>query len=229
MAPSCLLVHASRLLQYLKENNVYTKAATCYYMMRMVRILCILVVATLPLCKVWGQTTFARNFIAEAKDGKTYLRWTISQGNTCDGISILRSGDQITYTQIGEISGVCGSTDSAQTYLYTDDSPELNKTNFYKLQFGLTGITAEQSVYIFSKGGYNLYPNPAHNQSRLFFSNNGKNVTLLLYNLSGQLVQNVQTTDNYFVINTSYLASGLYLFAVQTSEHVLTGKLVVVH
>lgn len=177
----------------------------------------------------WGQSTFARNFIAEAKDGKTYLRWTISQGNTCDGITILRSEDQINYTQIGEISGVCGSTDSAQTYLFTDNSPVLNKTNFYKLQFGLAGITATQSVYLFSAGGYNLYPNPANQQSRLFFANNGKKVPMVLYNLSGQAVQSIETTDNFFTINTSYLAAGMYFFVVHLPQSSIKGKLLVVH
>lgn len=176
-----------------------------------------------------GQSTFAQNFIAEAKDGKTYLRWTLSQGNTCDGITILRSEDQMNYTQIGEISGVCGSTDSAQTYLFTDDNPVLNKTNFYKLQFGLTGITATQSVYLFSTGGYNLYPNPANQQCRLFFSNNGKKATMLLYNLSGQVVQSIETTDNFFTINTSYLAASMYFFVVHLPLSTIKGKLLVVH
>jgi hypothetical protein len=179
--------------------------------------------------RAMGQSTFARNFIAEVKDGKAYLRWTISQGNTCDGITILRSEDQISYTQIGEISGVCGSTDSAQTYLFTDENPVLNKTNFYKLQFGLTGITATQSVYLFSAGGYSLYPNPANQQSRLFFSNNGKKVSLLLYNLSGQAVQSIETTDNFFTINTSNLAASRYLYVVHLPQSTIKGKLLVVH
>lgn len=176
-----------------------------------------------------AQSTFARNFIAEAKDGKTYLRWTISQGNTCDGITILRSEDQISYTQIGEISGVCGSTDSAQTYLFTDEKPVLNKTNFYKLQFGLTGITATQFVYVFSEGGYNLYPNPANLQSRLFFTNNGKKISMQLYNLSGQVVQSLETTDNFFTINTSNLAASMYFFVVLLPQSTIKGKLLVVH
>lgn len=176
-----------------------------------------------------AQSTFARNFIAEAKDGKAYLRWTISQGNTCDGITILRSEDQISYTPIGEISGVCGSTDSAQTYLFTDETPVLNKTNFYKLHFGLTGITATQSVYLFSAGGYSLYPNPTNDQCRLFFSNNGKKVSLLLYNLSGQAVQSIETTDNFFTIYTSYLAASMYFFVVHLPQSTIKGKLLVVH
>ena len=122
----------------------------------------------------------------------------------------MRSEDQAVYTQIGEISGVCGSTDSAQTYLFTDNNPVLNKTNFYKLQFGLTGITAIQSVYLFSASGYSLYPNPANQQCRLFFANNGKKVPMLLYNIAGQAVQSIETTDNFFTINTSYLAAGMY-------------------
>lgn len=176
-----------------------------------------------------AQSTFSRNFIAEAKEGKAYLRWTISQGNTCDGITILRSEDQVSYTPIGEINGVCGSTDSAQTYLFTDETPVLNTTNFYKLQFGLTGITATQSVYVFSAGGYNLYPNPANQQSRLFFPNNGKKVSMLLYNLSGQVVQSIETTDNFFTINTSNLAASIYFFVVHLSQSTIKGKLLVVH
>lgn len=180
--------------------------------------------------RAWAQTGFVENFIVEAKQNKAYLRWTMSMGRTCNGIEISRSADAVNYTPIGEIFGVCGSTDSAQAFVYTDDNPEKNKTNFYKLTFGTTGLTAVQSTFVLGDGDYVLYPNPANSTSLLQFDNKSAfTATMSLYSIDGRLVSSMNTKSDKFEINTAFMPMGIYLFVLTTKDNVRKGKLLVVH
>ncbi|PKP02754.1 MAG: hypothetical protein CVU14_02995 [Bacteroidetes bacterium HGW-Bacteroidetes-9] len=58
------------------------------------------------------ETTVLNNFTVIKNNGKIYLRWVITSGSTCDGTKIYRSDGQINFTQIGDISGICGSSSS---------------------------------------------------------------------------------------------------------------------
>jgi len=69
------------------------------------------------------------------------LQWTIKKGSSCIGIGIFRSTDAINFEVIGEIKGVCGSTEFAQAYHFIDENPIKNKTNYYVLEMGFSGKT----------------------------------------------------------------------------------------
>ena len=50
-------------------------------------------------------------FSAVQVETKVQLNFTIKAGNTCNGIEIFRSPDSVNFSLIGDIQGVCGSTD----------------------------------------------------------------------------------------------------------------------
>lgn len=71
-----------------------------------------------------GQDPTLNYFNANSTSNSVLLTWEIKGGNTCNGIAIFRSTDGINFQQIGQVDGLCGSTDFAVAYSYTDLSPE---------------------------------------------------------------------------------------------------------
>jgi hypothetical protein len=184
----------------------------------------------LPSSGALAQADFAEHFIAAANKNKVYLQWTILSGNTCNGMLIFRSADNIHFNQIDEIFGVCGSEDSAQTFQYTDEQPEINKTNFYKIQFGFSGNTISQSVFVLAQGGVTLLPNPASSSAQLYFDNSqGQLTTFALYDISGRMLQSMETKNNQVEIDLQGIPAGLYGYLLTLPSLIYKGTLSVVH
>lgn len=184
----------------------------------------------IPGGRLCAQISIVSNYNAESSNSKVYLRWTIQAGYTCNGIVITRSTDQITYSKVGEIFGVCGSEDSAQTYTFTDDNPIASKTNFYKLELGFLGQTAERSVFVWSGDGFLLYPNPAGSTTRLQYDNAASSTAdLYLYDMQGRLVATQSNKQSVMQVDVSMLPCGLYLFQLLVGGTAHHGKLCVVH
>lgn len=189
---------------------------------------CILLLA--GLSPAAAQSGIVKSYFAEAKNDKVYLRWIMAAGNTCNGIEISRSTDGANYTLIGNIYGVCGSEDTAQTFEFTDENPLKNKTNFYRLTFGSLGATETRSVFVISETDYILYPNPASTKALLLFENKAAHTaTLVVYNIVGRPVHKSITKADITEIDVSYLPAGIYPFVLSMQGKVLTGKLCVVH
>jgi hypothetical protein len=81
------------------------------------------------------------SFKAEKNSNRVILNWSIKQGNTCVGINILRAADTLNFVEIGNIQGICGSTEFEQRFTFVDDKPLPNQTNYYKLELGFSGRT----------------------------------------------------------------------------------------
>ena len=76
------------------------------------------------------------NFTVFENNENVYLNWTIISGSTCNGIQIYRSTDNLSFTQIGSIARICGSSSQPRNYAFTDNNPEKNKFNCYRLELG---------------------------------------------------------------------------------------------
>lgn len=115
------------------------------------------------------ETTILDNFTAIKNDGKIYLRWVITSGRTCDGTRIYRSGEQIHFTQIGDISGICGSSTSPVPYDFIDENPLKNQRNYYRLESGNNGFSEIVSLESigFENKGYQVRPNPVITQAQI--------------------------------------------------------------
>lgn len=173
-------------------------------------------------------------FYISDSEGDVYLNWSIIAGSTCNGIQIYRSTDSISFSQIGEIAGVCGSVGFEQPYDFTDNNPVKNKVNYYRLELGNQGFSQILSVEIIDieSNGYQIRPHPANSETVIYFDNNTKQEQqLTLYNMNGIVVFTTITNEDFFQLNTSLLQSGLYLFTISLSGNLPTaqGKLLVQH
>lgn len=169
------------------------------------------------------------NFSAFEFEGNVYLSWTVSRGSTCNGIDIERSDNNINFNIIGDIPGICGSADFAQSYDWIDRAPQLNATNYYRLELGLNGHSESVSVEVIniSNGNYQVRPNPMQQHGRIYFLNSAKRAhTLQVYELSGRPVLQMSTLDNYFEPDVNMLQSGLYLFTIvpKVGSTAISGK-----
>lgn len=177
-----------------------------------------------------AQGAFVSVFNVEVNAGKAYLRWTINEGNTCNGIVIQRSNDSVHYEKIGELFGVCGSDDSAQTFLFTDDSPVVNTVNYYKLQFGYQGETAGASVFVLKTDFLLVTPNPANHLVQFRFRNSkGDNYQLYMRDITGATVASSQTRGELMYADVAALPAGVYFYCVESPAQLFTGKILVAH
>jgi len=162
-------------------------------------------------------------------NGEVYLSWTIGRGNTCNGIQIERSGNNQFFEVIGDIPGICGSAEFAQSYNWIDRTPLNNATNFYRLELGFNGHSESISVEVISlpEGGYQVRPNPMATNGLIYFRNSsGRPHQLEIFELSGRPVGQYTTTGNNFQIEASALSNGLYLFTIRNRENnsAISGK-----
>lgn len=186
------------------------------------------------LSKGHTQETSLDRFTASEINGRVYLEWIISAGNTCQGIRILRSTDSINFIQIGDIGGVCGNINTPQGYDFTDDNPIKNKINYYRLELGGIGLSKIISVEIIDlqSGGYQVRPNPVTSKSVIHFSNPGKRPCQLnIYSISGHEIFHKEVFDNSFHLFKGDLQTGFYLFTITTMEgtRIVNGKFLVMN
>lgn len=165
-------------------------------------------------------------------NGKVLVTWSIKQGNTCNGVQILRSTDSINFTQIGSIEGICGSSAEEIQYSYTDLNPIVNTINYYRLSLGGVGFSWIVQVEVIDVGeeNYDLNPNPITAESTLYFNNDlGKLLTISFYDSNGQLSSELSTTSESLKIIEVQLESGIYFFTISesNSESIVKGKLLV--
>jgi hypothetical protein len=120
------------------------------------------------------------------------LNWNIIGGNSCNGIIILHSDDNINYTEIGSIPGICGEIIGSEAYSFLDESPSINQINYYKLQLGIQGFTTPLQVAFYKTGekGFLLFPNPGESNVNLYVNSNYQSVSFEVFDAGGKKIHN---------------------------------------
>lgn len=199
------------------------------------RLISVFILALLTGTGLFAQeATILDNFTSVENRGKIFLRWVIASGSTCDGTKIFRSTDNLSFTQVGEIPGICGSSSFAKPYDYIDESPVNNVKNYYRLELGNNGYSKVVSLEItdFQNDGYQVRPNPVTYQARIYFENKKfENHELRLFNQSGKLVSSVFSDNALFNLDASDLRSGIYVFTISKAGKPakIKGKIIVQH
>jgi len=152
-----------------------------------------------------SQSHYLLDNISAIKDKeRVIINWTIKKGSSCIGIGIFRSTNATDYEVIGEIKGVCGSTEFAQAYHFIDENPIKNKTNYYVLEMGFSGKTAPALAVQFVDVGTNkskVIPNPLSGFGRIYFENpNNEYHTLSIFDAIGKRVIQYKSNEDYFKI-----------------------------
>lgn len=163
---------------------------------------------------------------------EVYLSWIIARGNTCNGISIERSADNVHFEEINYIPGVCGSATSPQPYSFSDKHPLKNQVNYYRLELGLQGYSETRSIeYLYvEKNGFQIRPNPAVDQVRLVFQNsNGREHVMSIYSPRGEQILEQSTNDSFFNLDLSGIPAGIYPVQIinQHNKSAVTQRLVI--
>lgn len=151
-------------------------------------------------------------------ENKVELSFTIKAGNTCNGIQIYRSADSLTFTEIGDIQGVCGSSDRNESYSFTDHSPAGNRFNYYRLQLGTLGYSDVASLFYIQPDGNNalLFPNPLTHETLITFLNTSREkCSLSVFNSDGKLIyQSDPVTENSFHLHKDDFSPGIYFYTI---------------
>ncbi|MCX6274191.1 MAG: T9SS type A sorting domain-containing protein [Bacteroidetes bacterium] len=157
-------------------------------------------------------------FSAVQVENRVQLIFTIKAGNTCNGIQIYHSVDSVNFSEIGDIQGVCGSSDRNETYSFTDNSPAKNKINFYRLQLGTLGYTYITKLFFIQPDGNTalLFPNPVTSETIITFLNTAHDeLRLTVFSYDGKMVyESSPSQGNSFRLVKENYSPGLYFYKI---------------
>lgn len=178
---------------------------------------------TLPA--VWG------DFNAVAKNNnQVSLNWTTLQESNVSNYVVEYSSNGIDYTTVGSVTAV-GTTNSKTAYSFVHTMPDVQKTNYYRIkQIDFDNKSAYSVIrpVRFSKGAVVsvlVTPNPV--RDRLQVSVQADKIQILMVDLSGRTVKNMNLQPGNHDINVSNLAPGMYqLVVLQDGVQIETQKII---
>ena len=163
-------------------------------------------------------------FFGLIKDDIIILKWGITGGNTCNGILINHSIDDINYEQVGEIPGICGSQIAEVPYTFIHDTPVNGQKNYYKLELGLQGSSTPLIITYFNTGenGYLLFPNPGRDEFQIVVTGSGEPIELLFRDVSGRTTGNINSnTGEFITIPSLDWVSGIYFIRIIKEDELI--------
>ena len=177
------------------------------------------------------------SFTADVQGNDVLLKWSTSSELNNNGFEIQRQFAESGFVTIGFVKGK-GTTTEIQSYSYSDEQLPVGKYSYRLKQVDFLG-TYEYSnpinVDINSLDEFVLdqnYPNP-FNPSTMISFNLPQNafVTLKVYDVLGNevvtLVNEEKPAGSYEVeFNADGLASGMYLYTLQTDSYIETKKMI---
>jgi hypothetical protein len=169
-----------------------------------------------------SKAQFLASFFALQHNESIELSITIAGGNTCNGITILRSADGIIFTPIGGIAGVCGSSTEDVFYSFTDPDPLPNRLNYYRLDLITLGYTSIINIHFLDFGKQELlfYPNPVLDKASVYLKASVSDVSSYsIVDRFGIVLKKVEgIRGDYFEVERGNWAAGLYYLEVQTGN-----------
>jgi phage baseplate assembly protein gpV len=197
----------------------YSKAATT------TTALAVQKVALFPLPVVWGE------FNAVAKNNEVVLNWeTLSEENTASFVIEHAAGNNSGYTPVATIAAQ-GNSNSIKKYEYRFNSPDKEKSNFFRIkQVDLDGKSKYSDVRIvkFNKGNIvkvSTYPNPVI--SELNINVQVSNIAVSLSDMYGKTILTTLLKAGTNTINMQPYAKGYYLVGIYEDGVLLETKKVV--
>ena len=185
--------------------------------MRKLSLLLLLILAFPYFAKAQQEAIYT-GFDALQSGNALTLRWTIKAGNSCFGIDIERSADGQSFQRIGSIAGICGDPYVDEPFEFTDTMPLLNRTSFYRLEFGGVGRSGilEAEVIVTGQSGYVFVVRQGEGAVRLYFDNPGFSPSeVRIFDLSGRILYTASTRDRFLDIPARLRErTGLWLFQI---------------
>jgi len=164
------------------------------------------------------------------------VSFNIGPGPDCTGYSILHCLDSVSYLEIYNYAGICGTSGTNEFRSFTHSQPALNQVNYYKIQLYPYEVAYNRIFYSNSGLGNILaYPNPV--------SSTNSKITLKLFNANnvavegyvcddyGQKIQEINTrSENDLVhVNVEGFEEGVYLVWLSDGAQFYTTKFIVLN
>ncbi len=175
-------------------------------------------------CFFAGQTKaqhpILASFVLVQVDNTVQLTFGILGGASCNGVEWERAGEDLVFETVGAISGVCGGSEFTEYYSLSDEAPIEGEMSYYRLVLGSQGRSSSVAFqFVALDDGVKVYPNPAQKMVQVRFSNpSSKNVRLILRNLQGQSVFDLQGNLDEWSFDVSALPEGMYVLAVISDD-----------
>jgi hypothetical protein len=184
------------------------------------RLLTILLSTVLPMLAMAQRPhPILTEFSGFRQDDGIMLKWVIAGGNQCNGISIYRALEQGGFVRVGNIAGICGSTDSDETYTFLDTTALRNRDNSYRLELGWQGYTEVITVFFsdLSLGRHARLTDPVDGSVRFIFDNPRQlPVNIELFDIAGVAVIRETTRNTEFLLRQDGLRPGVYIYRIGT-------------
>ena len=170
----------------------------------------------------FAQIVELSSFTTLSDNKKVFLSWVLTAGSTCNGMKVFRGLDTINFVEVGDISGVCGSSSGPVGYDFTDESPPIGQTIYYKIRFGFSQYSELRSIKIELKkdGELLVLPNPVSAIVTIEFTNEFQDeFTFKLINSLGQisLYEEEIKVDRY-LFDVSSLPNGQYFILLTSNK-----------
>jgi hypothetical protein len=181
------------------------------------------------------------SFSAIAENDEINLKWTTATETNNQGFEILRSiqNDKQGWQNVGYVAGF-GTTAEPKSYSFVDSKVDAGNYSYRLKQIDFDGTVTyseEINVVVEIPLVYSLeqnYPNPFNPSTTIKYSLSEDGfVKLAVYNLLGEevtvLVNKEQKAGRYEVnFDASRLASGVYLYQLQSQDFVSAKKMILI-
>ncbi len=174
------------------------------------------------------------SFIAQKSGTHTVmLNWSAKGSINNDHYDIERSSDGVSFTKIGSVKAV--QSEDVAHYNF-NDAMALSGNNYYRLKQvdkdGTYEYSSIQKVNLDEAAKHwNLYPNPAKNNTTLFALNNYTKAAIVISDMNGRIVYRTTVINvvagQQFNIPVQQLSKGLYVIKITTDQNTDMQKLVV--
>lgn len=169
------------------------------------------------------------SFDARINGNAVGLQWKTGNEKNTDHFEVEYSTDGSAWQTIGNVKAN-GSGNNSYTFLH--ESPQIG-SNFYRLLMsdldGSYALSETQQIRLNGltdrKAG--VYPNPASGKAVLTFSHETKDATVVLYNVSGTMVQQYKASGATASLDLSTLAPGVYQAVVTEGNQVIQRERIV--
>ncbi|MEO6833302.1 MAG: T9SS type A sorting domain-containing protein [Chitinophagaceae bacterium] len=155
------------------------------------------------------------SFDAQAAGNTSLLNWSMVKGSTLASTDVVRSSDGKTFSKIGNVKGVDGTTN----YSFVDESP-IDGANFYRITLNdVSGAEKQSSVkkVIFGKLAQAAIAQGTTGGMNLRLLNTTNNATYEVFSSKGQIVAQGSITGTS-IKEVSGLIPGLYVVSFKDAQ-----------
>ena len=179
------------------------------------------------------------SFSASVNGDDVTLSWMTATELNNSGFQVERATGEQNWTELGFIQGH-GTTSETQVYTFIDKDLVAGTYNYRIKQIDFDGtykyFNLKEEVDISAPINYDLsqnYPNPFNPATKIKYSVPVEGlVNIAVYNILGEkvanLVNSVQKAGNYeLTFNATNLASGMYIYRMESGNYVSIKKMMI--